>query len=140
MMSRPRSDAMAQLPFCSHCFLLGKQVLDYTSHLGYDHAFNQCKPNALDSIDESKESDYFVDYTSVKFLLLPIEEQKTTLGEFLYRAIAVKNPDLAREVTTTVLQVVTVPQLISWIEQPGLMEEAIDQFIDCGDDDDSDDE
>ncbi len=136
MMSRPRSDAMAQLPFCSHCFLLGKPVLDYTSHFGYDHAFGRYKPNALDSIDESKESDYFVDYTSIKFLLLPIEEQKTTLGEFLYRAIAVKNPDLAREVTTTILQVVTVPQLIQFIEHPGFMEEAIDQFIERDDDDD----
>jgi hypothetical protein len=135
-MSRPRSDAMAQLPFCSHCFLLGKPVLDYTSHFGYDHAFGRYKPNALDSIDESKESDYFVDYTSIKFLLLPIEEQKTTLGEFLYRAIAVKNPDLAREVTTTILQVVTVPQLIQFIEHPGFMEEAIDQFIERDDDDD----
>jgi hypothetical protein len=127
---------MAQLPFCSHCFLLGKPVLDYTSHFGYDHAFGRYKPNALDSIDESKESDYFVDYTSIKFLLLPIEEQKTTLGEFLYRAIAVKNPDLAREVTTTILQVVTVPQLIQFIEHPGFMEEAIDQFIERDDDDD----
>ena len=132
-MSRPRSNAMAQLPFCSHCFALGKHVLDYTSHFGYDHAFGRYKPNVLDSIDESKESDYFVDYTSVQFLLLPIEEQKTTLGECVYRAIAVKHPDLAREVTTTILQVVTIPQLIRWIEHPALIEEAIDQFLNTED-------
>jgi hypothetical protein len=129
-MSRLRSDTMAQLPFCSHCFALRKPVLDYTSHFGYDHAFGRYKLNILESIDESKETDESVDYASVQFLLLPIEEQNTTLGECLYRAIAVKHPELAREVTNAILQVVTVPQLIRWIENPGLIEEAIDQFLD----------
>jgi hypothetical protein len=132
-MTRPRSDAMAQLPFCSHCFALGKPVIDYTSHFGYNHAFSEYKPKVLDSIDESKEIDYFVDYTDVQFLLLPIEKQRATLGECLYRAIAVMHPELAREVTNTILQVVTVPQLIRWIEHPALIEEAIDQFLNTED-------
>jgi hypothetical protein len=145
--TRSRSDAMAELPFCSHCFALGKPVIDYTSHFGYDHTFGRYPPKTtvspLDSIDESneesKDSDYFVDYTCDHFLNLPVEEQKTTLGESLYRAIAVTHPDLARETTNVILQIVTVPQLIRWIEHPDLMEEAIDQFIDR-DNDDYDDE